>query len=98
MNSIKDMENFMNDIKGNFPSIKPSEITKLIDSGINVDKLQNLDNTKGINGENGENIIIDSYYKCQGPSTNVNKLDFYATAKLYSPYLYYNKGMNEKHN
>ena len=32
----------------------------------------------------------------EGPSTNIVQINFKGTSNIYSPYLYYNKGISEK--
>jgi hypothetical protein len=40
-----------------------------------------------------EGISMNSGFK--GPSTNIVQTNFNGTSNIYSPYLYYNKGLSE---
>ena len=83
----------VNDIISIFPSLSQSEITNLINSGVDISSLMN---TCSSNSTllNSDGINLSSQFK--GPSTNIVQIDFKGTSNIYSPYLYYNKGTSEK--
>ena len=64
-----------------FP-ISPDQTIGLLNSGVNLDTLS----SKG--------IAMNSAHR--GPSTNIVQTNFTGTSNIYSPYLYYNKGVNEQ--
>ena len=64
------------------PQISPSQTIALLNSGVNLDTLS----SKG--------IAMNSAHR--GPSTNIVQTNFTGTSNIYSPYLYYNKGVNEQ--
>jgi hypothetical protein len=74
------------------PSLSPSEITALLNSGVNLSSLMPPNNqsvtAKGVN--------MSSTYKT--PSTNIVQTGFSGTSNIYSPYLYYNKNAGEGFN
>ena len=95
--SSSSIQSIINDITSMFPSLSQSEITNLINSGVDISSLMNTSSTSISNDStrlSKTGINLSSQFK--GPSTNVVQVDFKGTSNIYSPYLYYNKGINEK--
>ena len=63
------------------PLISPSQTIALLNTGANVDTLTS------------QGIAMNSAFR--GPSTNIVQTNFSGTSNIYSPYLYYNKGLSE---
>jgi hypothetical protein len=63
------------------PQISPSQTLALLNSGLNMDLLTS------------EGIGMSSLLK--GPATNIVQTNLTGTSNIYSPYLYYNKGLSE---
>ena len=77
-----------------FPNITPEQLTKLINSGININSLTpSINNNGTVLSDKG--INVNSQYK-YGPSTNIFQKNYKGTTNVYSPFLYYNKGITEK--
>ena len=76
------MAEYNNTILENLPKLSPSQIIELLNSGVNLDTLTS------------QGIAMNSAYR--GPSTNIVQTNFRGTSDIYSPYLYYNKGVNEQ--
>ena len=64
------------------PQLSPSQTIALLNSGVNLDTLTS------------QGIAMNSAYR--GPSTNIVQTNFSGTSNIYSPYLYYNKGVSEQ--
>ena len=99
--SSSSIQTLINDITGMFPSLSQSEITKLINYGVDISSLMNTTSTSdssyissGSSTLSSSGINLNSDF--QGPSTNIAQIDFKGTSNIYSPYLYYNKGTSEK--
>ena len=63
------------------PLISPSQTIALLNTGANVDTLT------------AQGIAMNSAFR--GPSTNIVQTNFSGTSNIYSPYLFYNKGLSE---
>ena len=95
--SILSIQSLINDITNKFPNLSQAVITKLISSGVDISTLMNTGSTLNSNDStrlSSTGINLGSQLK--GPSTNIVQVDFKGTSNIYSPYLYYNKGINEK--
>jgi len=66
------------------PQITATQMVQLLNNGANLDTLTS------------SGLSMNAAYKA--PSTNIVQTDFSGTTNIYSPYLYYNKGVNEKFN
>ena len=71
-------------LSNNIPVISPSQTLALLNAGVNMDVLTS------------QGMSMNSAYK--GPSTNIIQTNFNGTSNIYSPYLYYNKGLGEHFN
>jgi len=80
--------NIMGDIMDMFPKLSSDQLTSLINSGINISSLLGKDTAVSSNG-------IGLNRQFQGPSTNVVQTNLRGSSNIYSPYLYYNKGVSE---
>ena len=66
----------------NVPQITTKQLVNVLNNGYNLNTLTS------------SGASMNSSYKT--PSTNIVQTDFSGTSNIYSPYLYYNKGINEK--
>ena len=66
----------------NVPQITTTQLVNVLNNGYNLNTLTSSGSS------------MNSSYKT--PSTNIVQTDFSGTSNIYSPYLYYNKGINEK--
>ena len=83
----------IDDIMSLFPTITPEQLIELINSGIDINRLNpSIYNNGTVLSETG--ININSQYR--GPSTNILQQNYKGTTNVYSPFLYYNKGTTEK--
>ena len=62
--------------------MSPSQTIAYLNAGVNMDLLTS------------QGMSMNSAIK--GPSTNIVQTNFSGTSNIYSPYLYYNKGVSEQ--
>ena len=87
------MSDLIEDIMNMFPTITPEQLTQLMNSGIDISKLMPSINNNGT-ALSDKGINVNSKYK--GPSTNIFQKNYKGSTNVYSPFLYYNKGITEK--
>jgi hypothetical protein len=104
--TIENIKNLINDVKNMFPNITPSQLTELLNSGVDIGKLLNQNNQNNQTNscqydscQKSQTVLNSRGIEIQnrkGPSTNIVQIKFNGTSNIYSPYLYYNKATTEK--
>jgi len=100
LQTTQGIDALIRDIKTRFPDITPSQVISLINAGVNLNNLVGNGGNVGRRSSGDRTILsssgINTSSQNKGPSTNIVQIDFKGTSNIYSPYLHYNKGINEK--